>query len=313
MTEYKVTDVVDYYRNPQTETDMSKFEMSWTLTTIDPRQVDLKESQKYQNRGTGDVNADDVSRIAASLADPEAFTPPIVVRQRNAGTYVVADGNHRVRANLEAGRSAILAYVITCSDETFHQFTVFSNVNNAVSLSIEERNRQVIMAVKLGMPQTTVAHLAGISQNKVSSIIRAQLGEQLLRDAGVTDAHRRNDKAKATAAQLDVEHLQAIGVDVLREVTGAQMEAMVREILSAKPSQQLNVAKDVGRKIKHEQVQAKNPKARVMTTPVGYTPKRLANMIEKLTKIIIEKPSLLGTSEVNEAIHKFLKAVEGDK
>lgn len=310
MTAQAQHQIPDYYRDANTETWIDQWPVTWHFSDILVDQVDIKASRHYQNRTTIDVDSDHVSRIALALKDPSVATPPIVVRATDKGTYVVADGNHRIFAHKEAGRSSIYAYVLTCDIETFRQMALTANARNAKSLSEDERQRLIRRMVDSGVQQAVVAKQWGVSPHQVSDIIRRGIGEELLREAGVAAAHERPTTVKEAAARLDSEHLQAIGADLLKQVSGPEMEGLAREILAAKPSQQLDVAKEAGVKLRQERELAKTPKGRRAIAGRGWTARRLANQTIKLANAYAENRSLLNEAEVREAAKQLIAVWE---
>lgn len=286
MTAQPIEQVADYYRDPKTEWMLAKFPTTWELARIAVADIDLKSSRNYQNRATGDVRPEEVSRIAEALRDDTVETPPVVVR-REGRRYIVADGNHRVYAHHEAGRTSIFAYVLTCDVVTFAEVATFANVHNALSLDGLERDRQIARAVAAGMSQAMVAAVTGMNANAIGAIVRADQGEAALRNAGLAAAHEKSKSFKIAAARLDPENLAAIGIDVLRQVSGEQMEDVARTILAAKPSEQLDTARQIGAQLRREQVEKRNPRAK-RTVRVGWTEKRIANATHKLREVIAE-------------------------
>lgn len=308
MTTQPIEDY-DFYRDPVTENWLGTWPLhSAVLTEIHLGQIDMKASRDYQNRISSHVNDDHAASIAEALRNPSTTVPPIVVRKMGNGRLVIGDGNHRAVGAQRAGRQTLLAYVVTCDDKTFHHMAIAANARNALSLTPAERDVLIGKMAGQGLPQTTIAAQWGLTQSKVSAIVRAEKGADLLREVGVAQPERLTDKAREAAARLDVEDLARIGTSVLKDISGAEMEAAAREILNAKPSERLNVAEDTGQRILRDRHERNTPKAKQRALAVGFTPKRVANTLLKLTSAIADRPDLCQDEKVREALEGLLAA-----
>lgn len=296
-----------YYRDPVTERWLDTWPLLTTeLKEIRLSQIDMKSSRDYQNRISSHVDEDHVCVIAEALKDPDATVPPIVVRLMGDGRLIIGDGNHRAVGAQRADRETLLAYVVTCDDKTFHQMAIAANARNALSLTPAERAVLIAKMQGQGVSQATIAAQWGLTKSRVSAIVRAEQGADLLREVGVAQPEHLTDKAREAAARLTAEDLRLIGTQVLKDIGGNEMDAAAREILDAQPSQRLSVAEDVGRRILKDRRDRNTPKGRQRAMTVGTTPTKVSNALSKVAAQLVERPELCQDEKVRKAMDELL-------
>lgn len=298
--------VDDIYRDPITEHWLDGWGVTYHLTMLDVARIDFNGSRRYQNRGGATTSNEQVFAIASMMADPAFAVPPIVVTWHRNGSALIIDGNHRSLAAVKAERTCLAAYVVTTDAVTLDRMALAANARNAQHVTNDMRDRLIVSAVAGGMSNSEVGRQWGISGTHVTHVMRAHAGRELLHGIGV-NVSQVATKSAEVAAQLDREHLIAIGPKAATAASADELRGIVQEIKKAPPSQQIDVARDAGQRLLVRKAQAKTPGAKRKAVAAGMSATRTANALAKVTTAIQETPSLLNDAKVSAAVAALIK------
>lgn len=151
---------------------LTELEIAWQyVDELDLGNVDTKASLRNQARLEA-INDETLERYTEDMRRGDVF-PPILVRARPNGTYVVLGGNHRYKAAV-AAKAALSAYIVECSDETALRLSYEDNRRHGLPPSEAERVRQAQhLVAALNWSTVAAARVVGITPNKLQRAILA--------------------------------------------------------------------------------------------------------------------------------------------
>lgn len=156
---------------------------------LELRSIDLVASITNQSRFEP-IDQPTVDRYVAALEDGAEF-PPIIVRRIPAASVkakdrlVIAGGNHRARAHIDAGRKTIDAYVVVCDDLVALEIAYSDNATHGLPPTDPERLQHARILIDQGRLPSEAARTVGISEQKVYKHLAAINVEKRAAECGV--------------------------------------------------------------------------------------------------------------------------------
>lgn len=149
-------------------------------------EIDMVASITNQSRFEP-IDQPTVDRYIAALEDGATF-PSIIVRQikqQRTTQLVILGGNHRARAHLDAGRTTIDSWLITCDDLTALEISYGDNATHGLAPTHAERLAHALVLVDRGRSAADAARTVGIDPQAVHRRLAAQGVEKRAARAGV--------------------------------------------------------------------------------------------------------------------------------
>lgn len=209
-------------------------------------EIDMVASITNQSRFEP-IDQPTVDRYVAALEDG-AFFPSIIVRQVKATKttqLVVLGGNHRARAHLDAGRTTIDAWLVTCDDLTALELAYGDNATHGLAPTENERIAHALVLVDRGRTASEAARTVGIDAQRVHRRLATQGVEKRAAGCGVTaELAQVRDTVRPRLASLRDDRLFTKVVRTLAaETIGVQDAVRIIGDINAQPN--LKAALDV--------------------------------------------------------------------
>jgi dGTP triphosphohydrolase len=176
--------MINWISDVVAEKMLSQLGIGFTRKFLPVSSIDKKRS--LQNTARLDVNLDEehVQSITLGAADRDPI-PAIVVwktTSKNAVTYVVAGGNHRLEAMIRLGENMIDCYIVEVGESEFNVLCQMLNLANGKSVSDNDRVRYAIDAIDKGICKTQkeASQLFRVNANTLSSHISSRKAFQKL-------------------------------------------------------------------------------------------------------------------------------------
>jgi ParB-like nuclease domain len=149
------------------------------------------------------LHEETVAVYEAAMANGDMF--PAVVARRLHGRYVIADGNHRVRAAQNAGFTHIHCLVVKeAADRQVELFTYEANTKHGLPTSLEERIHQGLYLVEVGNTPKVVASALNIPEQRFYKEVSLARFEARAADAGIdVSSFSSNQKLRLAAIAND--------------------------------------------------------------------------------------------------------------
>jgi len=174
-------------------------------------QVELIDRNPFQTRTTFDPTK--LTELAQSIA-ATGVVQPIIVRPLAAGRYQLINGERRLLASKEAGKSTIPAIVRLVSDELAMEMTIVENLQRADLNPMEQARAYQRLSSDFKMTQEQMALRTGKERASVANFLR------LLRlPEGV--------QQKVEAGDLSFGHARTLlGLQTPEQITSAAQKVM---------------------------------------------------------------------------------------
>ena len=174
-------------------------------------QVELIDRNPFQTRTTFDPAK--LTELAQSIA-ATGVVQPIIVRPLTAGRFQLINGERRLLASKEAGKSTIPAIVRQVSDELAMEMTIVENLQRADLNPMEQARAYQRLSTDFKMTQEQMALRTGKERASVANFLR------LLRlPEGV--------QQKVEAGDLSFGHARTLlGLQTPEQITSAAQKVM---------------------------------------------------------------------------------------
>ena len=186
-----------------------------------------------------------------SLADSIAsigVVQPIALRENKSfpGTYEIIAGERRWRAAKMAGLSEIPAIVLEGDELKTAQMALVENLQRENLNAIEEAMAYDALIEKFGLTQEQIAKQVGKSRSAIANTLRLlDLPEsisEMVKEEEITAGH-----ARALLALESVEDMEMAANRVIaRELSVRETEALVKNILTKKPEEEVDIDSESG-------------------------------------------------------------------
>lgn len=189
---------------------------TFELVDLDLDLVNRDLSRQNQARIGEAVNSDTVLLYATAMDEGDEF-PPLVV-YKNASTYIVVDGNHRVAACDIVPIQSMRAYILDKpSPAQVMTLTYEANTKHGRPTTLQERIKQGVWMVETGAAQKDVSSILGVPLASLKSAWSKHQADKRFEEIGVrkfsslTETARiklnviKNDVALKAAAQLAID------------------------------------------------------------------------------------------------------------
>lgn len=186
-----------------------------------------------------------------SLADSIAsigVVQPIAVRENKSfpGTYEIIAGERRWRAAKMAGLSEIPAIVLEGDDLKTAQMALVENLQRENLNAIEEAMAYDALIERFDLTQEQIAKQVGKSRSAIANTLRLlDLPEsisEMVKDESITAGHARALLALETVEDMEI----AANRIVARELSVRETEALVKNMLTKKPEEQVDLDSESG-------------------------------------------------------------------
>ena len=186
-----------------------------------------------------------------SLADSIAsigVVQPIAVRENKSfpGTYEIIAGERRWRAAKMAGLSEIPAIVLEGDDLKTAQMALVENLQRENLNAIEEALAYDALIERFDLTQEQIAKQVGKSRSAIANTLRLlDLPEsisEMVKDESITAGHARALLALETVEDMEI----AANRIVARELSVRETEALVKNMLTKKPEEQVDLDSESG-------------------------------------------------------------------
>lgn len=215
------------------------------LVSVPIQQISSGSSASDQPRLRKPIDFSKVDQYARDMHESVAF-PSLVAYRRADATYIVLQGNHRLRAAKKARRTSCDLYVVDAPDQKTRYLiaTTFNRANGLPSDPEEDLEHAVIAVKEYGMPVIAAAREYGVKQTTLRDEIAFRASKERLEPASVVlnrtqmivldkiaNLHVLRDAAQLAAdAQLSAEEL----MHVYKEIEAAeQTEQAQRQVIAA--------------------------------------------------------------------------------
>jgi len=192
--------------------------------------INIKKSHANQARLGEAVLAELVGKYRRDI-DAGAIFPPIIVT--TAG--VVADGNNRVAAHLEASLERIAAYVVDANETVFQLLALSANARNGLPNSAEAQTAHVVQFHDTGtFTLRQIAHMLGMSEAVVGDIVHAYSVSRRINRPRTVAKIPRTVLAMLDQIQSDEQLLAAVDVVASAKMTGTDVRRLVNDVKKAR-------------------------------------------------------------------------------
>ncbi len=132
------------------------------------RIAQLKIDTTFQVRAA--LNLETITEYAEAMKAGANF-PPVKVVNHN-GTYILADGFHRVEAARQAGKDIILAEIVDGDESTALEIAVKGNRQHGLRMTSADKRRAIKMVLKQWLDKSNreIARLVGCTDPTVAAV-----------------------------------------------------------------------------------------------------------------------------------------------
>lgn len=145
------------------------------VSTLPLLKVNLKKSHQNQARIDAPINTEWVRRYKEDKVSGDQFPAPVFFL--DSGEYIVSDGNHRVTADTELGRTTTDGYVVICDNPTTRAALTFEwNTLIGHTATDEDTDRHVIYLMNQGETMKAIAAGLHLSPRRVEEVVAEDAG-----------------------------------------------------------------------------------------------------------------------------------------
>ena len=205
-------------RDDKAEAVLEEGGYEYAYKVIQMSEIDTAESRRNHGR-LGGVKPGTVEDFVTGLKKGNVF-PALVARKLKSGTYVLAGGNTRHAAMLEAKRKTVLVMEISCTDKDF--FALAAKLNDREGDRNPNADRIHLAAEwveEFGASHKAAAKEYNVSIASLARHIRTQKAREYLEQNGFT------------ASQVAKISIEALAVISKRSNTAAVSAALARLVL----------------------------------------------------------------------------------
>lgn len=182
--------------NAQIEQLLNDLDCTWEhVDALALGSIDLIASITNQSRFEP-IDQPTVDRYVAALADGATF-PPVIVRRippvstKHKAQLIIAGGNHRARAHLDAGHKTIPAYVVTCNDLVALEIAYADNATHGLPPTTSERLTHALALIERGRTIAAAARTVGIDPPRLYQHIDTAKAAKRAANLGLTEQFSR--------------------------------------------------------------------------------------------------------------------------
>ena len=207
--------------------------------------IDQIHRSPYQPRRTFDQTA--LAELANSIRT-QGLLQPVVLRERAAGGFELVAGERRWRASQLAELDAIPALIRKVSDAQASALALIENIQREDLKPLEEAQALVRLREEFQLTHEEVAEAVGKSRTAVTNLMRllnlAPKARMLLESGALEAGH-----ARALLSLPESLQEQAASEVAARQLSVRQTEALVKKLLSDKPSSAGKRTKDADTRV----------------------------------------------------------------
>jgi ParB-like nuclease family protein len=192
--------------------------------------INRNKSHKNQSRFVA-LDETWVLTIAEAMERGDVF-PPIVV-WKDKGSYIVADGNHRVEGATVNGYTEIDAYVIEEATQRQIQVLTFeANAKHGLPASHEERMAHGVYLSELGVEQKRAAAMVNVPAAQLQKAVALSRADARARTLGIErwDSISAWSRSRLTNLRSDVVFGAAARLVIEAGLLGNQIETLVTTV-----------------------------------------------------------------------------------
>ncbi len=271
------------------------------LKSVEISTIDLASSRQNQARIGVTVHQDLVDEYTIAMKSGAKF-PALVAFRNQYGIYILAGGNHRISAAINAGYKFADLYLVTSNNEaTRRMITTTLNLKNGARTSREDAMEQAISWMKIyGRSLADTASHYGVPVSSLQFRLRNMQTQDRLMKASV-DTKGLNKMSLAALASIQNDHvLQEAGAFQAEfHVRDADFKRMVRDLRDARTeADQLAVVKSWRTREDLPQLRRGRAGGKVASGPAKNRAE-MARCFTTLRRLMIKNPSRgqLGLSE----------------
>jgi ParB-like chromosome segregation protein Spo0J len=232
MGDLNVTTTIPERRNLGIEAWLSTFPGvdSVDLVEFPLSTINVKKSHANQARLGEALVPELVGKYRRDI-DSGALFPPIICTTNG----VVADGNNRVAAHLEAGVEKIAAYVVDVNDTVFQLLALSANALNGLPNSPEAQAAHVVQFHNTGtFTHRQIAHMLGLSDTVVGDIVHAHSVRERVNRPRTVAKIPRTVLAHLDQIQSDEQLMAAVEVVASTAMKGTDVRRLVNNVKKAR-------------------------------------------------------------------------------
>lgn len=202
--------------------------------------IEFLQRGKYQPRR--DMQAEALEELAYSIRT-QGIMQPIVVRSLGSDRYEIIAGERRWRASQLAGLDAVPALVRDVADEAAAAMALIENLQREDLNPMEEALAMQRLQREFELTHAEIAHLVGKSRTTITNLLRLtglrDEVQKLLENGDIEMGH-----ARAILGLAPDQQSAAASTVVTKGLSVRQTEALVRNLLEAKPKKAQTTAMD---------------------------------------------------------------------
>ncbi len=202
--------------------DIEKFladhNVKWVFQeNVSTTRFNVEKSLKNQVRLGTPLKMDTVDRYTEDLFNGDRF-PPLLVEKDSDGLFLNLDGNHRLRAHMNANMAVDL-YECEAPRATLVLISYLANLKHGLPSSEEDRLHHAMFLIDNGMTSSDAATKLGVPRNKLRAMQARVNAARRADDAGIlrTDWDRIPDSARRRLADIHTDEGFKAAVSLVRD------------------------------------------------------------------------------------------------